>query len=193
MPSIQTRPTQILAIWKFIHGPLPRNLEADFLNSDEVQRLSYFSWEVVRRAINSQTKTLTDVIQQLELLVDRDEYKEKSRAWIRENSWEIEQEVDLQPGTYQFLEKIYSVRTNKKSRKQSVLLLDSKRRKFVKLDYESDENRILRTLTAENRLTLAQATKLSNEWGVCCHCGRILTATRSVGKGMGPICEQYYE
>ena len=193
MPSIQTRPTQILAIWKFIHGPLPRNLEADFLNSDEVQRLSYFSWEVVRRAINSQTKTLTDVIQQLELLVDRDEYKEKSRAWIRENSWEIEQEVDLQPGTYQFLEKIYSVRTNKKSRKQSVLLLDSKRRKFVKLDYESDENRILRTLTAENRLTLAQATKLSNEWGVCCHCGRILTATRSVGNGMGPICEQYYE
>ena len=193
MPSIQTRPTQILAIWKFIHGPLPRNLEADFLNSDEVQRLSYFSWEVVRRAINSQTKTLTDVIQQLELLVDRDEYKEKSRAWIRANSWEIEQEVDLQPGTYQFLEKIYSVRTNKKSRKQSVLLLDSKRRKFVKLDYESDENRILRTLTAENRLTLAQATKLSNEWGVCCHCGRILTATRSVGKGMGPICEQYYE
>jgi hypothetical protein len=165
----------------------------EFLKSEEVQRLSYFSWEIVKKAINSKAKTLTEVVREIELLVSRDEFKEKSRMWIRENFTETEAENQLQLGTYKLLNKIYSVRNDRKSSKYRVLYLDPNLRKYVKLQYQSEEIRILGTLKFDNRLTLAQATKLSNDWGICCHCGRILTATRSVGKGMGPICEQHYK
>jgi hypothetical protein len=195
MSSIQTKPRQILMIWTSIYGPLPPSLETEFLKSEEVQRLSYFSWEVVNKAINSKAKTLTEVVQEIELLVSRDEFKEKSRMWIRENFIETEAKAEnqLQPGTYRLLNKIYSVRKDGKSSKNRVLRFDPNLKKYMKLHYKSEEIRILETLKFDNRLTLEQATKLSNEWGICCHCGRILTATRSVGKGMGPICEQHYE
>jgi len=193
MSNIQTKPSHILIIWKTIHGSLPPNLEMEFLKSEEVQRLSYFSWEIVKKAINSKAKTLTEVVREIELLVSRDEFKEKSRMWIRENFTETEAENQLQLGTYKLLNKIYSVRNDRKSSKYRVLYLDPNLRKYVKLQYQSEEIRILGTLKFDNRLTLAQATKLSNDWGICCHCGRILTATRSVGKGMGPICEQHYK
>jgi flavodoxin len=195
MSNIQTKPHQILIIWKSIYGPLPASLEIEFLKSEEVQRLSYFSWEIIKKAINSKAKTLTEVVQEIELLVSRDEFKEKSRMWIRENFTEAEAKAQnqLQPGTYKLLNKIYSVRNDRKSSKHRVLYFDPKLKKYVKLLYKFEETRILETLKFDDRLTLEQAIKLSNEWGICCHCGRILTATRSVGKGMGPICEQHYK
>jgi hypothetical protein len=194
MSNILTRPRQILIIWESIYGPLPPNLETEFLKSEEVQRLSYFSWETVYKAINSKAKTLSEVVQVIELIVSRDEFKEKSRMWLRENftETEAETETELQPGAYKLLNKIYSVRKHGKSSKQRVLYFDPNLKKYVKLQYKSEEIRVLKTLKYDHRLTLEQAIKLSNEWGICCHCGRVLTATRSVGKGMGPICEQHY-
>ena len=194
MSNILTRPRQILIIWESIYGPLPPNLETEFLKSEEVQRLSYFSWETVHKAINSKAKTLTEVVQEIELLVSRDEFKEKSRMWLRENftKTEAETETELQPGAYKLLNKIYSVRKHGKSSKQRILYFDPNLKKYMKLQYKSEEIRVLKTLKYDHRLTLEQAIKLSNEWGICCHCGRVLTATRSVGKGMGPICEQHY-
>jgi hypothetical protein len=114
--------------------------------------------------------------------------------WLRENftETEAETETELQPGAYKLLNKIYSVRKHGKSSKQRVLYFDPNLKKYVKLQYKSEEIRVLKTLNFDHRLTLEQAIKLSNEWGICCHCGRVLTATRSVGKGMGPICEQHY-
>lgn len=47
-------------------------------------------------------------------------------------------------------------------------------------------------LTPEHKLTLAQAASIGHRTGVCCICGRELTDSNSVAKGIGPICEGKY-
>jgi len=190
--SIQTKPGQILDIWKSIHGPLPKSIESAFLICEEVQRLSYYSTDIIRQAMLAKANTLIEVVQQIEFLVDREEFVRNSRNWLRENFNHIEKEINLQIGSYQHAGQIYSVRKNPKTSNYQALRLDTKLKKFIKFRHSFDEKEILNTLHPSDRLSLAQAIKISNEWGICCHCGRILTARKSVGKGMGPICEQHY-
>lgn len=45
------------------------------------------------------------------------------------------------------------------------------------------------TLTADDRMTTEQARAWGVETGVCCVCGAFLTDSRSVARGIGPICE----
>jgi hypothetical protein len=47
-------------------------------------------------------------------------------------------------------------------------------------------------LTADMRMSLERAEALSIEFGQCMVCGRELTATDSVKRGIGPICRKYF-
>jgi hypothetical protein len=44
-------------------------------------------------------------------------------------------------------------------------------------------------LTPADRMTLDQARAFGVETGFCCVCGRFLTDTTSVSRGIGPVCE----
>lgn len=44
------------------------------------------------------------------------------------------------------------------------------------------------TLTASDRLTLAQAVELGAQYGVCVVCGAELTDPTSIERGIGPVC-----
>lgn len=46
----------------------------------------------------------------------------------------------------------------------------------------------LRQLTADMRMTLAQAKEYGALYGVCCVCSRTLTDEKSIEAGIGPVC-----
>jgi len=46
----------------------------------------------------------------------------------------------------------------------------------------------IRTLTAEDRMTLAEAKAWGVEFGFCCVCAAMLTNPVSVAAGIGPVC-----
>lgn len=46
----------------------------------------------------------------------------------------------------------------------------------------------IRSLAAEQRLTLAEAKAFGVEFGVCCVCAATLTDPKSVEAGIGPVC-----
>ena len=45
-------------------------------------------------------------------------------------------------------------------------------------------------LSADNRMTLAEAQQAGHEFGICCVCGAELSDPVSVERGIGPICVQ---
>jgi len=47
----------------------------------------------------------------------------------------------------------------------------------------------LSKLTAEDRMTVEEATAFGQLYGVCCVCGRTLNDEGSIAKGIGPVCE----
>ena len=194
MPPIRTTPGQILGIWKSIHGPLPPGMDGDFLRSEEVQKLSYFYNGPIRQAMSSGAKNLAEVISSLEKFVSEETYRTNMRAWLHDNfkPTNDNQISNLELGSYSLSNQIYSIRKGEATERYRVYKLDTNARRFLRLKHRIDEVEIVNKLTATNRLTLARARALSDEWGLCCHCGRILTASKSVGKGMGPICERYY-
>lgn len=54
--------------------------------------------------------------------------------------------------------------------------------------FEYDRGAIY-TLTSADRLSLSDARAWGVETGVCCVCGAFLTDSKSVARGIGPICE----
>ena len=50
------------------------------------------------------------------------------------------------------------------------------------------EGGAIRRLSADDRLTLAEAQELGHQWGQCCVCGAELTDPKSVVRGIGPVC-----
>jgi hypothetical protein len=46
----------------------------------------------------------------------------------------------------------------------------------------------MRLITADDRMSLADAKAWGVETGVCCVCGAFLTDARSVSAGIGPVC-----
>lgn len=48
------------------------------------------------------------------------------------------------------------------------------------------------TLKQEERLTLAQLEEWGISTGVCAICGRLLSTTESVARGIGPVCASRY-
>ncbi len=46
----------------------------------------------------------------------------------------------------------------------------------------------IRTLTAADRMTVAEAKAWGVEFGICCVCAAVLTNPVSVAEGIGPVC-----
>jgi hypothetical protein len=78
---------------------------------------------------------------------------------------------------------IYKVRLSKTNGNPYALRLDPDSRSF---EYEQGA---IRSLSADNRLTVEQAKAFGAEHGICCVCGADLTDPTSVARGIGPICE----
>lgn len=47
---------------------------------------------------------------------------------------------------------------------------------------------VVKTLTEADRLTLDEAVKFGQLYGVCAQCGRTLTDEASIARGIGPVC-----
>jgi hypothetical protein len=47
---------------------------------------------------------------------------------------------------------------------------------------------VVRSLRADQRMTVEQAQLVGVQFGICCVCGAELTATESVANGIGPVC-----
>lgn len=47
---------------------------------------------------------------------------------------------------------------------------------------------VVSTLSADDRMSVDQAEALGLKFGICCVCGAELTAEKSVGRGIGPVC-----
>lgn len=54
--------------------------------------------------------------------------------------------------------------------------------------FDYDRGAVYR-LTADDRLSVADARAWGVETGVCCVCGAFLTDAKSVARGIGPVCE----
>lgn len=51
---------------------------------------------------------------------------------------------------------------------------------------------VLSTITPSHRMTIQQAHAFGIQYGICANCGRLLTNTKSVDVGMGPICRKRF-
>ena len=98
----------------------------------------------------------------------------------------------VEPGAYKLGFTIYSVRRDRKTKILQAWLFDSAKGAYRRPFYSKEEHEILSKLTSKHRLTLRMAEKYSLETGMCCHCGRLLTAQKSVNRGMGPVCKTLY-
>jgi hypothetical protein len=50
----------------------------------------------------------------------------------------------------------------------------------------------IRTLFAEDKMTLEEAKEFGVLYGTCCVCGRTLTDEKSIAAGIGPICAKKF-
>lgn len=79
---------------------------------------------------------------------------------------------------------MFRVQTSEQGRRYAKLLLPSGGWGY--------ERGAIYTLTASERLTLAQLEEWGLSTGVCAICGRLLSTAESVARGIGPICASRY-
>lgn len=173
----------ILLLWQSTYGQLDEELREEFLNSDIVEELCYFHINVIQSAILANNLILKDILTYAQV----HPYNSHENT-VRLNS--VNQEPDI--GAYMHDGKIYSVRINRKLNQIQAWEYDKEKKEYRRPFFSADERRILYSLTPSNRLTLRLAQKYSIETGICCHCGRYLSAKKSVAAGMGPVCRKYY-
>ena len=63
---------------------------------------------------------------------------------------------------------------------------------WVDGEWEYVGKRGLRGLTAEHRMTLAEAKEFGAIYGICCNCSRRLTDETSIEEGIGPVCAKRF-
>lgn len=99
----------------------------------------------------------------------------------------------VEPGAYKLGFTIYSIRRDRKTHILQAWFFDSAKGAYRRPFFSKEEHDILSKLTSKHRLSLKMAEKYSLETGMCCHCGRLLTAQKSVNRGMGPVCRTLYQ
>lgn len=91
--------------------------------------------------------------------------------------------VELEVGMYRLDNgDIYRVQRSRESGRLYAKKLDWANNTFV---YEAGA---MRVLTADDRMTLADAKAWGVETGICCVCSAFLTDPKSVEAGIGPVC-----
>lgn len=91
--------------------------------------------------------------------------------------------VELELGMYRLSNgDIYRVQRSRESGRLYAKKLDWANNSFI---FESGA---MRLLTADDRMTLADAKAWGVETGICCVCSAFLTDPKSVEAGIGPVC-----
>lgn len=129
-------------------------------------------------AVNNHTvpeKHLTRMSQRYSDIVSDPDLLADTIRWVEKFPREIVSE-----GYYSHDSNIYRVRTSKRSNKRYAMKLTGKR-------FEYAPGAVYK-LTAQDRLTTAQAAEYGRRTGQCAICGRTLTNADSVARGIGPVC-----
>lgn len=183
MENSKNDPEDILMLWQSEYGPLDEELREEFLHSDLVDELCYFHIDIIQNAILAKNVRLRDILTYAYVHPYKPELQENDL-----NSFQSEPEV----GAYFYSGKIYSVRRDRKTGTLQAWEFDKSKKEYRRPFFSADERKIIYSLRPSARLTLKTAQKHSIETGICCHCGRYLTAERSVANGMGPVCRRHY-
>lgn len=88
-------------------------------------------------------------------------------------------------GMYKVDDVIYKVVRSKSSGFNYAQRLEMKGDGSYKFEYAAGA---IKAITAEHRLTLAEAKAYGVRTGICCVCGRLLTNPESIALGIGPVC-----
>lgn len=88
-------------------------------------------------------------------------------------------------GMYKVDDVIYKVVRSRTSGFNYAQRLEMKNDGSYKFEYEAGA---IKFITAEHRLTLAEAQEYGIRTGICCVCGRLLTNPESIALGIGPVC-----
>lgn len=175
-------PEDILQLWQLQYGVLDEEDRDEFLFSPITEELSNFSLDVIQNAILRGNVSLKHIL---------------TFAYRHSGTYEgpvllssFTSEIDV--GAYALDGKIFSIRKDKQSGNLQAWEYDSVKREYRRPFFSSDERLILGKLDSSKRLTLRMAERYSLETGICCHCGRYLSARKSVSRGMGPVCRKLY-
>ena len=90
-----------------------------------------------------------------------------------------------EPGMYANGSDIYRVKRSESGNLYAMLYNPAGATKSERFTYARGA---MATLSADDRMTLDQAETLGLKFGICCVCGAELTAEKSVGRGIGPVC-----
>jgi hypothetical protein len=173
-------PEDFLHLWQQTYGLLDEEMREDFLFNSVAEEICCYHIDLIQDAILKNNSKLKDILL----------YVQSHPHIPREEKEGTYFAVDV--GAYYFEGRIFSVRRDRKSENLQAWEFDNVKQEYKRPFFSSEERRILSTLNSRFRLSLKLAQKHSIESGICCHCGRLLTAKRSVANGMGPICKSYY-
>jgi hypothetical protein len=174
-----TTPIEILFVWEGRHGRLDESQRQEFLKNKIVKSLTQFDINLIQDAVLADRLLLKDILRFV---------KENADSFAKAEPESRITEV----GAYLYAGTVYSVRRDRRAQEWQIWFYEESRKKYKRLDNSEKEKVLLRKLTPKSRLTLNKATKYSLETGVCCHCGRRLSALKSVVQGMGPVCKTFY-
>jgi hypothetical protein len=175
-----TDPEDFLYLWQNTFGFLEEDMREKFLFNPIVQEICCYHIDLIQDAILKDNAKIRDIL----LYVQSHPHKprdEKTGAYF-----------GVEMGAYFFEGKVISVRRDRKSQELRAWEFDKLKGEFRRPFFSSEERRILSSLDINSRLSLTLAQKYSIETGICCHCGRYLSAKKSVVNGMGPICKSHY-
>ena len=172
-------PIEILYVWEGRNGRLDDRERKFFLKNKTVILLTGYDIKRVQDAVLAERTELKDILKYV---------KDHLNVPVtKEISFKV-----IEPGAYLFGGNVYSVRRDRKTKEWQVWTYNKKAKKYLRIESDSSEKLLLQRITPKLRLTLDNAMKYSTLTGLCCHCGRQLTVTKSVAKGMGPICAKMY-
>lgn len=205
--------TEFMQIWQSRFGTLLQEYRDEFIESPITAEIVKYSPGMVKAAVKKGDASLSGILEHLrsgKIKPEPELLKQKKSApsvktlssreikalgvGMPETTSFIPSDYYLvDPGAYQLGHTIYSIRRDKKSRILQAWLFDSSKGCYRRPFFASEEHEILSKLKPANRLTLKTAEKFSLETGMCCHCGRVLTAKKSISRGMGPVCKSHYQ
>ena len=176
-------PEDILFLWQSQYGQLDEEMRNDFLESEIVEELCYYEIDLIQNAILAKNLRLKDILTYV--------YVHPKLSASQVSRLETERLIP-EPGAYIFRGNLCSIRRDRKTDQIQAWIYKSDKKIYERPFFSADEREIIYSLSTRNRLTLQLAQKYSIETGICCHCGRYLSAKKSIANGMGPICKKHY-
>ena len=88
-------------------------------------------------------------------------------------------------GMYRLGESIYRVKLSQAGRLYAMRFVPEAVERASRFVYEGGA---IHRLSADNRMTLADAQAVGAQVGICCVCGRDLIVVENIERGIGPVC-----